>query len=171
MRKIEYASEIKCDAFEQLIESVMSELQNEEMTEFESLNTVVVVLAFKYWQENKSPELNSSIESFDAEYVRLHWQQFCDSEIGKSIGLLKYDEYDEDVIAACLGIMAEYITRHNFDSFNADVIKRWFMSHYNAIVDGGLDKKVKALIKVYRRGKEDSRTNSAEPALVSLNVV
>ena len=162
MRKIEYRSEIKVDVFEQLIESLKRELQMGGMTEPESLNMVVVVLAFKYWQENKSNELNSSVESFDAEYVRLHWQEFCGSETGKSTGVLKYDEYDEVLVAACLGIIAEYITRHNFDLVNADVINRWLMSHYNTIVDCGLDKKVKALIKVYRRGKEDSSANSAK---------
>ena len=162
MRKIEYTSEINDDAFSDLIEFVKSELQVGEITELESLNLVVVVLAFKYWQENASLELNTSVESFDAEYVRFHWRQFCDSEIGKSIGLLKYEEYDEGVIAACLGVIAEYITRHNFDSVNADVIKRWFKNHYNAIVDCGLEMKVKALVKVYRRGKEDSSANLSE---------
>ena len=163
MHKITHGNEIDDPEFESRIDAAVQILRSKcRLSERDAVFTLVHALAFKYWQENVSLELNSAVESFDSDYVQLHWNQFCNSEIGKSIGLLKYDEYDEGVIAACLGIVAEYITRHNFDSVNADVIERWFKSHYNAIVDGGLDKKVKALIKVYRRGKEDLSANPAE---------
>lgn len=154
MRKISYRQEIKADEFESLVESVIDELRRySKMTEDEALSTIIDVLAFKYWQENESLELNNSLDSFDSEYVRLYWNRFCNSKIGESVGCVGLDHRDEAVVAACMGIFSEYVTRRNFDATNVGVIY-WLLERHKYVVrDEKIGAKAAALIKVYRRDK------------------
>ena len=155
MRRTIHINDINADEFELRVESVIHELQRRgKMTEDEALSNIIDVLAFKYWQENKSSEVCSSIDSFDGDYVRIHWNQFCNSIIGKSIGCLGLDHHDEDVVAACMGIFTEYVTHRNFDSTNVAVIEKLLERHKHVFSNEKLCAKVNALMEVYRRNKK-----------------
>lgn len=156
MRRTIHINDIKADEFESRVESVIHELQQSgKMTEDEALSSIIDVLAFKYWQENKSSEVCSSVDSFDGDYVRIHWNQFCSSSIGKSIGCLGLDHHDEDIVAACMGIFTEYVTHRNFDSTNVDVIDKLLERHKHVLSNEKLFVKINALMEVYRRNKKD----------------
>lgn len=169
MKKIEHQSEIKRDEFLSLIDQITQEFQKEiKATEVEVVDAIIDILAFKYWQENLSVEVNASLESSDYSYVQQHWNLFCKSSIGKVLGYSEsYSrgkmlcQNQSERIAIYVGRLSRYVTHRNFDFSNAQVIENWLMSHWNAVINGGLDKKARALIKVYRRGKEDSNANLA----------
>lgn len=170
MKRIEYLSEAKEDEFLFLIEQITQKLQQDmRATEAVVVDTIIDILAFKYWQENRSLEVNEVLECSDYDYVQLHWKMFCESAIGKSLGYPEFYRLNEVLstnlskqIATSLEQLSEYVTHRHYDFINAEVIERWLERHQDAVINGGLDQKAVALVKVYSRGKEDLNASAAE---------
>ena len=90
-----------------LLDLLPIEMGTDEKKEF-----LIGVLAFKFWHENWSNHVNSSIEQCDADFVRLHWGCFREFLKKKSLsGLFRMSNWtDFDLCADLLGRLPDWVS-------------------------------------------------------------
>ena len=108
-----------------------------ELCAAEKKKFLIGVLAFKFWHENWSNHVNSSIEQRDADFVRLHWGCFrvflkkknLDGLVGVSRGI------DFDLYAELLDRLSDWVSYEHSKVDLRPVLKNIFKGTNESCVE------------------------------------
>lgn len=131
-----------------------------ELCAAEKKKFLIGVLAFKFWHENWSNHVNSSIEQRDADFVRLHWGCFrvflkkknLDGLVGVSRGI------DFDLYAELLDRLSDWVSYEHSKVELRLAVNCAFKDCTEPTIEGVLSicKSPESLRKVHQRGNRET---------------